>query len=124
MLVNVPRCPVHVKFRADPLHIGFGLIACVAVHAGDHGDNVRHGASCGFARSRRRYAMPTATAPASAPAPMTDGTPILAALRPVRKSRISQPRLRATSRSTWSGFTATAVPVSDSMGMSFAASEY
>ena len=38
------------------------------------------------------------------------GTPTFAALRPVRKSRTSQPRARAIRRSALSGLTATAVP--------------
>src|SRR5690606_8184999 len=72
---------------------------------------------------RLRWARPAATAPATAPAPSTEGTPILAALRPVRKSRISQPRARAISRSPESGLTATAVPTTDSIGTSFCESE-
>ena len=50
------------------------------------------------------------------------GTPIFAALRPVRKSRISQPRARATARSSVSGLTATAVPTRTSIGRSLAES--
>ena len=52
----------------------------------------------------------------------TVGTPILAALRPVRKSRIVQPRARATARSSVSGLTATAVPARESIGRSLAES--
>jgi hypothetical protein len=45
----------------------------------------------GTGRRARRIAIPPATPPASAPAPSAAGMPIFAALRPVRKSRISQP---------------------------------
>ena len=45
------------------------------------------------------------------------------ARRPVRKSRIGQPRARAMSRRSRSGFTATAVPTADSIGTSFTESE-
>ena len=50
------------------------------------------------------------------------GQPYFAALRPVRKSRICHPRLRAIARSSVSGLTATAVPVSESIGRSLAES--
>jgi len=50
------------------------------------------------------------------------GTAILTALRPVRKSRISQPCSRAWRRSAGSGFTATACPTAESIGMSLAES--
>ena len=48
----------------------------------------------------------------------------MAALRPVRKSRISQPRCLASARSAESGFTATAWPTSVSIGRSLIESEY
>ena len=44
-------------------------------------------------------------------------------VRPVRKSRICQPRSRATSRRSRSGLTATAVPTTESIGTSFTESE-
>ena len=62
--------------------------------------------------------------PPSAPAPSADGTPIIAALRPVRKSRICQPCAFASARSAESGLIATAVPTSESSGMSLIESEY
>ena len=71
----------------------------------------------------RQTARPTSTAPPIAPAPTTVGAQIFAALRPVRKSLICQPRSRATSRSALSGLIATAVPTTDSIGTSFTESE-
>jgi hypothetical protein len=68
-------------------------------------------------------AAPATTAPATAPAPSTEGTPMRATLRPDRKSRISQPRRRAIWRRSESGLTATAVPTTDSMGASLTESE-
>ena len=64
-----------------------------------------------------------ASAPPAAPSASADGTPIRAALRAVRKSRISQPRSRARSRRSASGLIATAVPTSDSIGTSLKLSE-
>ena len=66
-------------------------------------------ASSARRRARRRSAKVTATASA-APTPSADGTPMRAALRPVRKSRTSHPRSRASVRSAESGFTATGSP--------------
>ena len=64
-----------------------------------------------------------ASAPPAAPSASADGTPILAALRAVRKSRISQPRSLARSRRLASGLMATAVPTSESIGTSLKLSE-
>lgn len=61
--------------------------------------------------------------PADGPNASADGTPIRAARRAVRKSRISQSRLRAISRNAASGLIATAVPTSDSIGTSLKLSE-
>ncbi len=47
-----------------------------------------------------------------------------AALRPVRKSRISQPFVAASPRSSASGLTATGCPTIDSIGRSLTESEY
>ena len=60
----------------------------------------------------------------TAPAPRAAGTPTFAAFRPVRKSRISQPRARASIRSAESGLTATARPTADSIGRSLIESLY
>src|ERR1700738_4871646 len=68
-------------------------------------------------RSWRRDAL-GASAPPAAPSASADGTPTRAALRAVRKSRISHPRCRASSRRPLSGLIATGVPTSDSMGTS------
>src|SRR6478672_7423715 len=65
-----------------------------------------------------------ANAPPTAPSASADGTPIRAALRAVRKSRISQPRSRARSRRSASGLIATAVPTRASIGKSLKLSEY
>jgi len=65
-----------------------------------------------------RSASAPPTAPPESAAAATAGTTVFAALRPVRKSRISQPRERATARSSVSGFTAIARPVSVSIGRS------
>ena len=72
----------------------------------------------------RCIARPTAIPPAIAPAPAAAGTPILAALRPVRKSRMSQPFSRAIRFSLASGLTATGCPTVVSIGRSLAESEY
>ena len=62
-----------------------------------------------YQRDCRRDAN-AASAPPAAPSANADGTPIRAALRAVRKSRISQPRSRARARRRASGLMATAVP--------------
>src|SRR5262249_55240891 len=70
-----------------------------------------------YQRDWRRDAN-AASAPPAAPSARADGTPIRAALRAVRKSRISHPRSRARARRRASGLMATAVPTSDSRGTS------
>src|SRR6201993_3921836 len=70
-----------------------------------------------YQRDWRRDAN-AANAPPAAPKARAEGTPMRAALRAVRKSRISHPRSRARARRRASGLMATAVPTSDSMGTS------
>src|SRR5947209_1741136 len=70
-----------------------------------------------YQRDWRRDAN-AASAPPAAPSARADGTPIRAALRAVRKSRISHPRSRASARRRASGLMATAVPTNDNMGTS------
>src|SRR5690606_34346662 len=68
--------------------------------------------------ARRLTATEAATAPASIPAPRAAGAAILTARRPVRKSRISQPRSAATLRSAEWGLAASARPTAESIGRS------
>ena len=86
-------------------------------------DRARPTTGAGGRRCRRR-ARPAATPPVAAPTPSAVGMPMRAALRPVRKSRISHPCRRASALSAASGFTATARPTSDSSGRSLIESEY